>query len=166
VTDRFLAYLLDLFIEHEFSVDVTLLTNGMLVSGEPIGEEEYFGLVAQLFESGFQEVGGDQEAAARMHAFMSGVGKRRQEAARTRARRRREQGRAAEVLGPASEDSAVGQRHSIHLKDVAIAGGGLAQVVEMPFWRGQLTQIAGWSFGRLEQAGDGELEGIAPSELG
>jgi hypothetical protein len=161
VADKFLAYLLDIFVEDDFSVEITLLTNGMLVSGQPITEEEYFGLVAELFEAGFKEAGAGQEAADAMKGFIAGLGMRRQEAARARVRRRREQGQAVErqIQAEAENGTVPSARSSIHLKDVAIAGGGLAHVVDLPFWRGQLSEIAGWSFGRIEQDGDdGELD--------
>lgn len=162
--DYFLGVLLDVMANGQFSVDLTLMVKGVIVSGTPISETEYFMALGDSFLAGF-------ENATFQHASPSPSSSREQLSAlggivrnflievgedTLKARKQREE--KLEALERVPDDAVMSReqvdvrdqltRSYIFLKDVTIVCGQ-SQLLTLSLWRGRLSEIDGWSHGRF-----------------
>ena len=129
-------------------VAVTLFTNGMVVTGLSVSPTGfYFGVGEQL--DGIAK--GNEQAEESLRQYFSSLSERTE----TSIRESREwvEKHAAELppwIERTPEQDQLYERFErnfIHLRDVAaIMAGGVT--LNVPYWRGRLSEIAGWCIGR------------------
>lgn len=128
--DWYLYTVLDFVIglndENEGSVGLTVQSNGATVSGMAISRKEWIaGLVGQYAGAGAEETGKHIPMLfERAHEGVIESNKKRDDAGL-----------------PA------GARRFLHMKDARILFGGSNEYVQLPFWRGKLSDITGWGLG-------------------
>ncbi len=161
--DHFLAALLDIMADAGFSVDLTLMVKGAIVSGTPISETEYFSSLGDVFAEGFEHVS-VQDAPAEieqqsgqysrmgtlLREFTVQSGRDTRDARKKRAEK-------LEILGDFPVDTILTAdqlaawdqltRAHIYMKDVTILSGS-TRLGTLPLWRGRLSEIDGWSAGQ------------------
>lgn len=146
--DTWLATALDWLEASEFAV--ALFVNGMVVSGTVVSAADYYrGLGEQLAEAANRFGGGGDG----YRAMFGSLADQSLQAGATASQRLI----ALLTEAPPVADRTRGQdeeverllRNYIHLRDVvAVAGGGARLTVR--FWRGRLSEVTGWSFGRAD----------------
>lgn len=123
-TDNYLQVLVKLVndVEGGISLPMTLLVGGTLVSGSLIGIREYFDLFAEQFATVFT----DPEAAADVKKAI-----------------------VPDMSAPSSPGDPLPQY--IHLKDASYYASQGGPIVAGPgvLWRGRITEVGGFHFGRL-----------------
>lgn len=119
--DGLLEMLVNLAHEHGMEVGVTLNVAGACMSGLMVSRETWL-----------NELADSQESGTSAHALLSGL----------------REGLNAEVIkNPPSEDQPF---NFIHLKNAKVLdGGGVLPTPNGFFWRGRLSEIAGWAFGNV-----------------
>lgn len=147
--DVALSGLLDLMFESDAPISVTILVHGVLLSGIPIPEDEFYKQLATLFPqtpSDSENKGATWSDVFRQ--FSEGASEGSQ-------KRRRDREQILETLQP-GEDIAPETLEdltmvSICLKDVTfLNAGSLARSVSAPLWRGRLSEVDGWTLGRIK----------------
>lgn len=150
--DWVLAHLLDVLSTADASTGITLLCNGALVAGTPIGESRYLELLGMAIDTTF---GAAIETVMRAAAPREG-----EQASTERAdiRRRAEAGDELRELlveiGQAlrewrspDEPDPSGARRYVNLRRVTIKLGDDDEI-DVPLWRGRLSEVSGWCWGR------------------
>jgi hypothetical protein len=150
-TDPLLSLLLDAMSEGTFSADLTFVVGGMLISGMPVSEKEFFQLLGEQFEEGWKKTGNE---GGFWRSSFSEVGEKAQKWLAERLAKRQEitlaegESPSEEEVQKTSEKLEALTRVHVHLKNVTAVGPGMTSA-SIPLWRGRLTEIAGWSLGRM-----------------
>jgi hypothetical protein len=121
--DWFLQRLVNI-VEGGVSFDITLNVSGNIVSGALIGGKQYFKLLGESFASGL----GDNEAADSLKATFIKKGE--------------------EIYDENTKD--IHEPNYLHLKDAKffVGGGGIPSNKGV-LWRGRISEISGFSLGKL-----------------
>ena len=160
--DYFLTMLLEIMTRAEFSFDLTLTLSGLLVSGTPVTSAMYYEQLGNDLSEGWKNSrlpGGEPS-----DAFVS-VGDVWRELLTERGTAAREsEKQLAERLAEwekAHQDDTLLTREErseyeqltrlfIYLKNATIFGAGPAPIT-VSLWRGRVSEVLGWSLGRLSQ---------------
>jgi hypothetical protein len=148
--DTWLVVALDWLENPDISIPISLFLNGMVVSGKPISQIAYFRGLEDQFRVGAEKTSDEKISLSEYFAVLAVDSEKTVAAAQER-----ELEQLATMppwVDRTPEQDAVLERlvrNYIYLRDVtAIMGGGVT--LSVTYWRGRLSEVAGWCFGRAE----------------
>ena len=130
--DVLLETIVQTFIEIGVPFPLTLTVGGILVTGEVIGEGEYFDIVIERTGSLARELGAGEESIATITEFVWGLSH-------------------ASADRKVQEEGASHPLEYIHLRNAFfVAGSGFIPQSEEGFlWRGKISEIDGFIMGKI-----------------